>query len=51
MGIDAGGTLTDTFLIDSEGRFVVGKAQTTPQDESAGFMASARDAMKRNVTR
>jgi acetone carboxylase, beta subunit len=45
MGIDAGGTMTDTFLIDEDGHFVVGKAQTTPQDESAGFMASARDAM------
>ena len=45
MGIDAGGTMTDTFLIDEDGHFVVGKAQTTPQDESAGFMASAHDAM------
>ncbi|MFA7282595.1 MAG: hydantoinase/oxoprolinase N-terminal domain-containing protein, partial [Sterolibacterium sp.] len=34
LGIDAGGTMTDTFLIDDNGEFVVGKAQTTPQDES-----------------
>ena len=45
MGIDAGGTMTDTFLIDENGAFVVGKAQTTPEDESKGFMASAHDAM------
>ena len=46
LGIDAGGTMTDTFLIDDDGGFVVGKAQTTPQDESIGFLNSARDAMK-----
>jgi N-methylhydantoinase A/acetone carboxylase beta subunit len=46
LGIDAGGTMTDTFIIDDRGEFVIGKAQTTPQDESIGFMASARDAMK-----
>lgn len=46
LGIDAGGTMTDTFLIDDNGEFVVGKAQTTPQDESIGFINSAHDAMK-----
>lgn len=46
LGIDAGGTMTDTFLIDGNGEFVVGKAQTTPQDESIGILNSARDAMK-----
>lgn len=46
LGIDAGGTMTDTFLIDDNGEFVVGKAQTTPQDESIGFINSARDAMR-----
>ncbi|MBI5920109.1 MAG: hydantoinase/oxoprolinase family protein, partial [Betaproteobacteria bacterium] len=46
LGIDAGGTMTDTFLIDDNGEFVVGKAQTTPQDESIGFLNSAHDAMK-----
>jgi N-methylhydantoinase A/acetone carboxylase beta subunit len=45
LGIDAGGTLTDTFLIDQNGAFVVGKAQTTPEDESLGFMRSAEDAL------
>lgn len=46
LGIDAGGTMTDTFLIDDNGEFVVGKAQTTPQDESIGFINSAHDAMR-----
>ena len=45
LAIDAGGTMTDTFIVDREGAFVVGKAQTTPHDESAGFMDSARDAL------
>ena len=37
--------MTDTFIVDETGEFVVGKAQTTPDDESVGFMASARDAL------
>lgn len=45
LGIDAGGTMTDTFVIDDAGRFIVGKALTTPQDESIGFVNSARDAL------
>ncbi|HTX10573.1 MAG TPA: hydantoinase/oxoprolinase family protein [Solirubrobacteraceae bacterium] len=45
LSIDAGGTMTDTFVVDRGGEFVVGKAQTTPEDESIGFMASARDAL------
>src|ERR671935_1592418 len=45
LAIDAGGTMTDTFIVDSSGEFVVGKAQTTPDDESRGFMDSTRDAL------
>ena len=45
LAIDAGGTMTDTFIVDERGSFVVGKAQTTPEDESLGFIASARDAL------
>jgi N-methylhydantoinase A/acetone carboxylase beta subunit len=45
LAIDAGGTMTDTFIVDSSGDFVVGKAQTTPADEALGFMASTRDAL------
>ena len=45
LAIDAGGTMTDTFIIDEQGEFVVGKAQTTPDDESIGLMESAKDAL------
>ena len=37
--------MTDTFVVDRAGEFVVGKAQTTPEDEAVGFMASTRDAL------
>lgn len=46
LAIDAGGTMTDTFIIDEKGEFIVGKAQTTPYDESVGFANSSRDALK-----
>ncbi len=45
LGIDAGGTMTDTFIVDEEGNFEVGKAPTTPQDESVGFLESTQDAI------
>jgi len=44
FAIDAGGTMTDTFIVDEAGEFIVGKAQTTPQDESIGLMESTEDA-------
>ena len=37
LGIDAGGAMTDTFIVDEDGNFVIGKAATTPADESIGF--------------
>lgn len=46
MSMDAGGTMTDTFFVDEAGRFVVGKAQTTPDDESRGFAKSVEDALR-----
>lgn len=45
IAYDAGGTMTDSFLVDASGAFVVGKAQTTPHDESQGLMESTRDAL------
>lgn len=45
LAIDAGGTMTDTFIIDEKGDFVVGKAQTTPNDEHIGLMNSSKDAL------
>jgi acetone carboxylase beta subunit len=44
LGIDAGGTMTDTFLVAEDGAFALGKAATTPADESIGFIESALDA-------
>jgi acetone carboxylase, beta subunit len=46
LAIDAGGTMTDTFVVDETGQFVVGKAQSTPEDESVGLMSSAEDAFR-----
>ena len=42
--LDAGGTLTDTVIVDAEGNFTAGKALTTPKDESVGFANSVADA-------
>ncbi|RWN01028.1 MAG: hydantoinase/oxoprolinase family protein [Mesorhizobium sp.] len=44
IGIDAGGTMTDTILVDQDGHFKIGKSATTPKDEAVGFLASAKDA-------
>jgi len=45
LAIDAGGTMTDTFVIDDKGEFVVGKAQSTTEDEAIGLINSSRDAL------
>lgn len=45
MGIDAGGTMTDTFFVREDGRFVVGKAQSNPADESLAIYNSSIDAL------
>lgn len=45
LGIDAGGTMTDTFFVDRDGDFVVGKAQTTPDNEALGLLESSADAL------
>lgn len=44
IGIDAGGTMTDTILVDRHGHFKIGKAATTPKNEAEGFVASSLDA-------
>ncbi len=44
VGIDAGGTMTDTILVDDNGHFNIGKAATTPRLEAAGFLESAIEA-------
>ncbi|OIQ79579.1 acetone carboxylase beta subunit [mine drainage metagenome] len=45
LGIDAGGTMTDTFFVRADGRFVVGKAQSNPADESLAILESSKDAL------
>ncbi|MFQ5666616.1 MAG: hydantoinase/oxoprolinase family protein [Candidatus Binatia bacterium] len=42
---DAGGTMTDVIVVDERGRFVIGKAPTTRDDESIGYMESLDDAL------
>jgi len=44
IACDTGGTMTDVIVVDPEGRFSIGKASTTPHDQSAGFLESLRDA-------
>ena len=46
LAMDAGGTMTDTFIVDRDGNFVIGKAPTTPWDESEGFIESSQDAFQ-----
>ncbi len=46
IGSDAGGTMTDMLLVDKIGDFVVGKAATTPNNESIGFINSLADAFE-----
>ncbi|MBI5617450.1 MAG: hydantoinase/oxoprolinase family protein [Gammaproteobacteria bacterium] len=45
LGMDAGGTMTDTIVVDEHGAFTVGKALTTPQDETVGFFGSLDNAI------
>jgi acetone carboxylase beta subunit len=44
MGIDAGGTMTDTFFVRADGTFVVGKAQSDT-DEANAVLESSVDAL------
>jgi acetone carboxylase beta subunit len=43
---DTGGTFTDTFLVDEDGRFFIGKASTTPDDLSIGYFNSVETALR-----
>ena len=45
LSLDTGGTMTDTFVVDHDGDYTVGKAQTTPEDESEGVIKSFGDAL------
>jgi len=44
LALDAGGTMTDTFLVDEEGRFVLGKHLTNKENEAVSYLGSVADA-------
>ncbi|MEB2345785.1 MAG: hydantoinase/oxoprolinase family protein [Deltaproteobacteria bacterium] len=46
VACDAGGTMTDVIVVDEHGRSVIGKAATTPHDESQGYMESLEEALE-----
>ncbi|MFX1443942.1 MAG: hydantoinase/oxoprolinase family protein [Promethearchaeota archaeon] len=51
IALDTGGTMTDSFIIDETGKFTVGKAQTTPENESEGILNSIADSLQyRGIT-
>jgi N-methylhydantoinase A len=43
---DAGGTMTDMIAVDTDGNFSIGKAATTPRDQSVGVWESLTDAFE-----
>lgn len=45
LGIDAGGTMTDTFFVAADGQFIVGKAQSSI-DEAQAVVDSSADALE-----
>ena len=45
IACDAGGTMTDVIIVDEAGQFVIGKAPTTPHDESIGYIESLDEAV------
>ena len=44
VALDAGGTMTDTFLVDEEGNFSLGKYLTNYGNEAISYMGSVGDA-------
>lgn len=46
VACDAGGTMTDVIVVDERGRSVIGKAPTSPADESIGYMESLEEALE-----
>jgi N-methylhydantoinase A len=47
IGIDTGGTFTDTVVIDGTGRVTSGKALTTPDDLASGLFSSIDEVAQR----
>jgi len=46
IAIDAGGTMTDAFLVDGNGNVTVGKSLTNKEDESISYKEAVNDACK-----
>ena len=46
IGVDTGGTFTDTVVVDETGSRVTGKAATTPDDPTDGIVDSLSDAAR-----
>jgi len=46
IGVDTGGTFTDTVVVDEDGSRVTGKAETTPDDPTTGIVDSLTDATR-----
>lgn len=46
VACDAGGTMTDVIVVDEDGHSVIGKAPTSPADESIGYMESLEEALE-----
>jgi N-methylhydantoinase A len=44
IGVDIGGTFTDSVVLDDDGHITTGKVPTTPADRSIGFFESIADA-------
>ena len=44
LALDAGGTMTDTFLVDDAGDWALGKALSSLKDEAISYMESVQDA-------
>lgn len=47
IGVDIGGTFTDTIVIGPESRVTIGKAPSTPPDFEGGFVDSVASAAER----
>ncbi len=47
IGVDAGGTFTDTVVVTRSGQMAIGKALSTPPDPAEGVIASLADAAGR----
>jgi len=43
LALDAGGTMTDTFVVDEEGNFTLGKSLTNHENEAISYLGSVED--------